>query len=341
MGDKVREPERIIALFNHNVGLEHGAIYQYLQHAYAIGEAGVGAEIINIARSEMRHLKYFADTVVELGGTVTLERPAVKVNAASTREMIQLGVEAEAEAIRDYSSQLALIEHPGAQRILERVIMDEQLHREQFADFETEVAEMVEQASFPSSGTPEDPKLAALLNEAFATEYNQVLVYLRHYFQVRNWEAKDFLFENTVWRMKHMSLMADSLHGQHTDPNFHWNPHPVEGTLDERLTQAIALEQEDAAIYERMATCPVPPELKRLFLNQMNHSHYQEAQMKLLGQLMASSDQVPAQGVSESERSPSELGPESPHGVAYVPKTPKSGLPGKWTVGSLLDYREP
>lgn len=341
MANKVREPERITALFNHNVGLEHGAIFQYLQHAYAIGEAGVGAEIINIARSEMRHLKYFADTVVELGGIVTLERPAVKVEAASTREMILLGVEAEAEAIRDYSSQLERIDHPGAQRILERVIMDEQLHREQFADFETEVAEMAEQASFPSSGEPEDPKLATLLNEAFAQEYNQVLVYLRHYFQVRNWEAKDFLFENTVWRMKHMSLMADSLHGQHTDPNFHWNPQPVEGAVEARLAQAIALDQEDAALYDRLAKCPVPPELKRLFLNQMGHSQYQEGQMKLLLQLMAKPEPIAAPEVAPSERSPAELGPASPHGVAYVPRTPEARLPGSWTVGSLLDYQEP
>lgn len=351
MDGKTRDPERIIALFNHNVGLEHGAIFQYLTHAYAIGEAGVGAEILNIARTEMRHLKYFAGVIAELGGTVTLERPNVLVRADSLTEMMRLGVEAEGDAIRDYSAQLELVDHPGAQRILERVIMDEQFHQEQFSGFEAEVRELAQQATFPRDGAPTDPALVEILQEAFADEYNHLLVYLRHYFQAQDWEAKDFLFENAYWRMKHMSLLADHLSEENADPGLLWAPHPVEGSLAERVAQAIGLEQANAAAYQRRSGCPIPPEVRLLFQNIQGHATYQEGQMRLLRDLMTTpghaapgyapyggpqplGHQVPVAG-----RPPEELGPPEPHGESFAtdaaqgPARPQQ--PGL-TVGSLI-----
>lgn len=356
MDGKIRDPEQIIALFNHNVALEHGAIFQYLTHAYAIGEAGVGAEIINIARTEMRHMKYFAGLIAELGGTVTLERPNVLVQASSTVEMMHLGVDAEEDAIRDYVSQLDRIDHPGALRILERVIMDERFHREQFAGFEEEVRELAQQASFPKAGAPKDPALVEILQGAFEDEYNQLLAYLRHFFQAQDWEAKDFLFENAFWRMKHMSLLADHINDENADPNFLWNPHPVEGSLAERVAQTIEFEQTSATNYERRSGCPIPHEARLLFQNIHGHALYQEGQMKLLRDLMATpghaapgyapfggppsvGHQVPAAG-----RPPEEHGPPEPHGGGFEMGTelpPTKPQQPSLTVGSLLNLPKP
>ncbi|HEY9856288.1 MAG TPA: ferritin-like domain-containing protein [Stenomitos sp.] len=354
MDGKIRDPEQIIALFNHNVGLEHGAIFQYLTHAYAIGEAGVGAEIINISRSEMRHLKYFAGIITELGGTVTLERPNVLVRADSIVEMMRLGVEAEGDAIRDYTSQLDRIDHPGALRILERVIMDEQFHQTQFAGFEAEVREMAQKASYPKQGTPTDPALVQILQEAFQDEYNHLLTYLRHYFQADDWEAKDFLFENAYWRMKHMSLIADHINEENADPNFLWNPRPVEGSLAERVAQAIELEQTDLGNYVRRSGCPIPPEVRELFKNITGHARYQEGQMKLLRDLMTTpghaapgyapfggpgpmGHQMPVAG-----RAPEEHGPATPHGESFETEVPPARpQQPSLTVGSLLNLPKP
>lgn len=357
MDGKIRDPEQIVALFNHNVSLEHGAIFQYLTHAYAIGEAGVGAEILNIARTEMRHMKYFAGLIAELGGTVTLERPNVLVRAGSLEEMMRLGVEAEGDAIRDYSSQLERIDHPGAQRILERVILDEQFHQTQFADFEAEVRELAQQATYPKGGAPADPALVALLQEAFQDEYNHLLIYLRHYFQTQDWEAKDFLFENAYWRMKHMSLLADRLNEENADPGFLWGPRPVEGSLAERVAQALEIEQEDKASYERRSGCPIPPEVRELFQNFTGHARYQEGQMKLLRDLMATpghaapgyaplggppsvGHQMPVAG-----RPPEELGPPEPHGEGSEVTSPvppsAHQTPASFTVGSLIHLPKP
>ena len=50
------DKDKIIALLNQDLEGEHGAIIQYLTHAYAIGEGEMACEIEAIAREEMRHL---------------------------------------------------------------------------------------------------------------------------------------------------------------------------------------------------------------------------------------------------------------------------------------------
>lgn len=326
MDGKIRDPQQIIALFNHNVALEHGAIYQYLQHAYAIGDVGVGAEIINIARSEMRHMKYFAGIITELGGTVTLTRPDVQVRAATIHEMMLLGSAAEDEAIRDYTAQLDQIDHPGALRVLERVILDEELHKVQWGAFDAEVAELAYEASYPSQGPVTDPTLVAVLNEAFEEAYNEVLIYLRHYFQTSDWEAKDFLFENSVWKMKQMGLVADEIHEHGADPGFPWRPTPIEGALADRIAQAIDVEKASIKRYERLSGCPVPHEVRSILKNALGQSIYQQKQMELLRDMNAQ------EAFAEPGYAPlqeEERAPEAP-----APRL-------SYTVGSLIDQPAP
>ncbi len=55
--------ENIITLLNQDLQGEHAAIIQYLQHAYAMGEGEMACEIEAIAREEMRHLDWLAETL--------------------------------------------------------------------------------------------------------------------------------------------------------------------------------------------------------------------------------------------------------------------------------------
>lgn len=326
MDGRIRDPQQIIALFNQNVALEHKAIYQYLQHAYAIGEIGVGAEIINIARSEMRHMKYFAGIITELGGIVTLERPAVDVRAANLHEMMVLGSAAEDEAIEAYTAQLDRIDHPGALRVLERVILDEELHKQQWGAFDAEVAELAYEASYPSAGPVQDPTLVALLNGAFEEAYNEVLIYLRHFFQSTDWEAKDFLFENSVWKMKQMGLMADVIHEHGADPSFPWRPTPIEGALADRIAQAIEIEKASVNRYQRLSGCPVPHEVRSILKNALGQSIYQQKQMELLRDLNAQ------EAFAEPGYAPIQEEARPPAAPASRPS---------YTVGSLIDQPTP
>ena len=71
--------DKFIELLNHDLEGEHGAIIQYLTHVYAMGEGEMACEIEALAREEMRHLDWLAETIVELGGVPTLERGEMRM----------------------------------------------------------------------------------------------------------------------------------------------------------------------------------------------------------------------------------------------------------------------
>jgi len=73
------DKDKIIALLNEDLEGEHAAIIQYLTHAYAMGEGEMACEIETIAREEMRHLDWLAETIVELGGVPSLERGEMRI----------------------------------------------------------------------------------------------------------------------------------------------------------------------------------------------------------------------------------------------------------------------
>ena len=66
--------DKIVAMLNKDLEGEHAAIIQYLVHAYAMGEGEMACEIEAIAREEMRHFDWLAETIVGLGGVPTIKR---------------------------------------------------------------------------------------------------------------------------------------------------------------------------------------------------------------------------------------------------------------------------
>ena len=54
------DKKKIIELLNQDIEGEHGAIIQYLSHAYAMGEGEMSCEIEAMAREEMRHLDWLS-----------------------------------------------------------------------------------------------------------------------------------------------------------------------------------------------------------------------------------------------------------------------------------------
>jgi len=68
------DKKALIEVLNKDIENEHGAIVQYLTHAYAMGEGEMSCEIEAIAREEMRHLDWLAEAVVEMGGVPSLTR---------------------------------------------------------------------------------------------------------------------------------------------------------------------------------------------------------------------------------------------------------------------------
>src|SRR4030043_1963185 len=73
----------ISALLNKDLEGEHGAIIQYLTHAYAMGEGELACEIEALAREEMRHLDWLAEAIVELGGKPSMQRGHMRMEGKS------------------------------------------------------------------------------------------------------------------------------------------------------------------------------------------------------------------------------------------------------------------
>ena len=96
----------IIDLLNKDIEDEHGAIIQYLSHAYAMGEGEMACEIEALAREEMRHLDWLAETVVELGGVPSLKRGAMNMAGTSVSEWMGNNVGLEEGAIAQYKEQI-------------------------------------------------------------------------------------------------------------------------------------------------------------------------------------------------------------------------------------------
>jgi len=100
------DKDKIIALLNQDFEGEHAAIIQYLTHAYAVGEGEMACEIEAIAREEMRHLDWLAETIVELGGVPSLKRGKMRIDGESVTNWMKNDMLLEEDAINPYKEHI-------------------------------------------------------------------------------------------------------------------------------------------------------------------------------------------------------------------------------------------
>ena len=112
------DKKKIVELLNKDLEGEHGAIIQYLNHAYAIGEGDLACEIEAIAREETRHLDWLAETIVELGGELSLTRGKTNLAGKTPPAWMQNDVLAEEEAIAMYKEHIKAISDPKIKQLL-------------------------------------------------------------------------------------------------------------------------------------------------------------------------------------------------------------------------------
>ena len=96
----------IVALLNQDLEGEHGAIIQYLSHAYAMGEGQMACEIEAISREEMRHLDMLADAIADLGGTPIMKRGVMQLEGKTVSDWMKNNVMAEERAIKLYKEHI-------------------------------------------------------------------------------------------------------------------------------------------------------------------------------------------------------------------------------------------
>ena len=264
------EKEKIIELLNKDLQDEHGAIIQYLNHAYGIGEGEMACEIEALARDEMRHLDWLAETIVELGGTLSLERGTMRMGGALVTDWMKNDVMLEAGAIDQYKEHIKLIDDPKIKRLLKRILSDEEAHHGKFEHF---VEKAQRESAKDIRGTRQD-KTTQMLNWGVEHEYTVILQYLLHSYMTRNEEAKEELQDQAINEMQHLGWLAEEMVDGGGNPRIeHTEPDRSTKTTD-MLRADIKIEKEVATEYDRAAKETDDPDLKKLLVRIRDNEIY-------------------------------------------------------------------
>ncbi|MFC1903970.1 ferritin-like domain-containing protein [Chloroflexota bacterium] len=254
------DKKKIIELLNKDIQDEHGAIIQYLTHAYSMGEGEMSCEIEATSRDEMRHLDWLAETVVELGGTPSLERGTMRMGGAQVSDWMKNNVLLEEGAIKQYQEHIKLVDDPKIKRLLKRILSDEEAHHDDFKHF---VDKAQKEGAKDIRGDRQD-KTTRTLNWGIEHEYTVILQYLLHSYLATDEEAKEQLQDQAINEMQHLGWLAEELTSG-------GNPRIEHATVDrstkpaDMLRADIKIEKEVAAAYDKAAKETDDPDLKKLF----------------------------------------------------------------------------
>ena len=197
----------IIELLNQDLQDEHGAIIQYLGHAYAMGEGELSCEVEAIAREEMRHLDWLAETIVELGGKPSLKRGSMRAGGSSVPDWMGNDVRLEEDAISHYEDHIKKIDDPKIKRLLKRILADENAHHGQFAHF----VDKSRREGLKDVRGKKNNADTKFLNWGVEHEYTVILQYLFHSYVSGNEEARKQLEDQAINEMQHLGWLAEEI----------------------------------------------------------------------------------------------------------------------------------
>jgi len=264
------DKKKVIALLNQDLEDEHGAIIQYLTHAYAMGEGEMACEIEAIAREEMRHLDWLAETIVELGGVPSLKRGTMKMEGKTVADWMGNNVLLEEGAAAQYREHIEAIDDARIKRLLKRILSDEGSHR---GDFQHFIDKAGREGARDLRGTRRD-RVVETLNWGIEHEYTVVLQYMFQSYLTTNKEAKKELEDQAINEMQHLGWLAEKVVDINSSPLIeHTEVNQTTRTAD-MLRADIEIEQEVAAAYDRAARETADPELKELLLRLRDHEIY-------------------------------------------------------------------
>ena len=261
---------KIIELLNEDLQDEHGAIIQYLNHAYGLGEGEMACEIEAIARDEMRHLDWLAETIVELGGTPSLERGTMRMGDARVVDWMKNNVALEEGAIAQYKEHINLIDDPKIKRLLRRILSDEESHHGDFVHF-VDKAQRKELKDI--RGNRQD-KTTRTLNWGVEHEYTVILQYLLHSYLTPDDEAKEQLADQAINEMQHLGWLAEELAGSGGNPKIEHTKVDQSTKPADMLRADIKIEKEVADAYDKAARETEDPDLKKLLLRIRDNELY-------------------------------------------------------------------
>jgi bacterioferritin len=264
------DKEKIVALLNQDLENEHGAIIQYLTHAYAMGEGEMACEIEAIAREEMRHLDWLAETIVELGGVPSLTRGKMRMTGEAVVDWMKNDVLLEEDAISLYREHIKAIDDPKIKRLLQRILSDEESHH---GDFEHFTDKAPREGAKDLRGSRQD-RVSEILNWGIEHEYTVILQYLLHSYLSPNEAVKKEMEDQAINEMQHLGWLAEEMVDGGGSPRMEHTEVDQSTRTGDMLQADIKIEKEVAAEYDRAAKEVKDEGLKKLLLRIRNHEVY-------------------------------------------------------------------
>jgi bacterioferritin len=264
------DKNKIIALLNQDLEGEHAAIIQYLVHAYAMGEGEMACEIEAIAREEMRHFDWLAETIANLGGTPSLERGDMRTGGESVPDWMKNDVLQEEDGIALYEEHIKAIDNPKIRRLLKRILSDEKSHR---GDFEHFVTKAQKECARDLRGSRQD-KVAQVLNWGIEHEYTVILQYLLHSYMTPNKDVQKEMEDQAINEMQHLGWLSEELVGNKGSPRIEHTKVDKSTKTADMLRADIKIEKKVAAEYDRAAKEIEEPDLKELLTRIRDHELY-------------------------------------------------------------------
>lgn len=262
--------EEIIALLNEEIEGEHGAIIQYLIHAYAMGEGEMACEIEAIAREEMRHFDWLAEAIVEMGGQPSLVRGKMRMEGKVVAEWMKDNVLLEEDGINLYREHIDLIDNTKIKRLLQRILSDEESHR---GDFQHFVEKSTREGARDLRGTRQDG-VAEILNWGIKHEYTVILQYLFQSYMTNNKDVKREMEDQAINEMQHLGWLAEEMIDHGGTPKIDHTEVDQSTRVADMLHADIEIEKKVAAEYDRAARETTDPDLKKLLIRIRDHEIY-------------------------------------------------------------------
>ena len=264
------DKKKIIELLNLDLEGEHGAIVQYLTHAYGMGEGEMSCEIEALAREEMRHLDWLAETIVELGGTPSLKRGNMRMGGKAVPEWMANDVLLEDDAIKLYKEHIKAINDPKIKRLLKRILSDEESHH---GDFEHFVDKSKKEEAEDIRGSRQD-ETTKVLNWGIEHEYTVILQYLLSSYLTPNKDVKKEMEDQAINEMQHLGWLAEEVVDGGGTPRIEHSKVDRSKKTPDMLRAGIKIEKEVTEAYNEAAKKMKDPDLKKLLFRIRDHEIY-------------------------------------------------------------------
>ena len=140
----IRQNTRYVNILYESFGGNNGELSAILQYIYEHIELkrydNFSKIILSIAKEEMKHLDLLGELIKKLGGKpyyinnnkCEFSTNSIKYHFNNIYDMLTFNIESEKNTIEDYREAIKYTQNRSIKELLERIILDEQIHLEIF-----------------------------------------------------------------------------------------------------------------------------------------------------------------------------------------------------------------